>query len=131
MIVLSFVQSCLQNTSDLKNTMSPLIHPPIDFHRIPVVDKYYKVHETLCEFDIFEMYCWIEDKFIDKYDDIQLCESNSPHYISPHTHITPKFFRKCHECFLPSQRAIIAPTREILFTITPQAIDQMATHFSH
>lgn len=27
-------------------------------------------------------------------------------------------------CYLPSQRAIIAPTGEILFTITPQAIEQ-------
>ena len=62
-----------------------------------------------------------------------------PHYIFPHTHSTPELIRKCHACYLPSQRAIISPTGEILFTITPQDIDQImqaltienATPFSH
>ena len=71
------------------------------------------------------MYFWLEEKYIDKSDDIQLWESNLPHYIFPRTHNTPEFIRKCHACYLPSQRAIIAPTGEILFAITPQAIDQM------
>ena len=119
--------------------MGPLIHPPIDFHHIPLADRDYKIHESLREFDLFEMYYWLEDKFINKSDHIQLWESNFPHNIFPCTPNTPEFVRKCHACYLPSQRAIITPTGEILFTITPQAIDQMmqaptaenATPFSH
>ena len=93
--------------------VSPLIHPPIDFHHIPLADRDYKIHETLCEFDLFEMYCWMKDKYIDKSNDIQLWESNFPHYTFPHTHNTPEFVRKCHACYFPSQRAIISPTGEI------------------
>ena len=52
--------------------VSPLIHPPIDFHHIPLANKDYKIHEILCELDLFEMYCWLEDKFIDNFDDIGL-----------------------------------------------------------
>lgn len=73
----------------LEEPVSPLIHPPIDFHHIPLADKDYKIHETLYEFDLFEMYCWLEDKYIDKFDDIQLWVSNFPHYNFPHTHTTP------------------------------------------
>lgn len=71
------------------------------------------------------MYCWLEEKFIDKSDDIQLWESNLSYYIFPCSHKTPEFIRKCHASYLPSQRAIVAPTGEIVLTITPQAIDQM------
>lgn len=71
------------------------------------------------------MYYWLEDKYIDKHNDIQLWESKLAHYISPHTHNTPRFVRKCHAHYLPRQRSIIPTTREILSTITPQAIDQM------
>ena len=50
--------------------VSLLLHPPIDFHHIPLVDIYHKIHETLCELELFELYCWLEDKLSDKYDDI-------------------------------------------------------------
>ena len=48
-----------------------------------------------------------------------------PHYIFPHTYNAPAFIQKCQACNIPSQRAIIAPTGEILFTVTTQSIDQM------
>lgn len=105
--------------------VNPLIYPPIDFHHISLADRDHKIHETLYECDLFEMYCWLKDKCIDKYDDIQLWESNLPDYIFPRTNNIPEFVRKCQACYLPSQRAIIAPTGEVLLTITPQAIDQM------
>lgn len=62
----------------LEEPVSLLIHPPIDFHHIPVVDRDYKIHEILDEFDIFEMYFWLEDKYIDNSNDIQLQESIFP-----------------------------------------------------
>lgn len=105
--------------------VNPLIHPPIDLHHILIADRDCKIHETLCELDLFEMYCWLEDKYIDKSNDIQLWESNLPHYIFPRTHNTPNFIRKCHAPYLRSQRTIVTLTGEILFTITPQAIDHM------
>ena len=57
---------------ELEEHVNPLIYPPIDFHHIPLANRDYTIHETLYEFDLFEMYCWLEEKFIDKFDDIQL-----------------------------------------------------------
>lgn len=119
--------------------VSPLIHPSIDFHNIPLVDRDYKIHETLCEFELFEIYCWLEEKFLDKYNDIGIWESSFPNYIFPCIHSAPEFVRKCHDCYVPNQRVVISPTGEILFTIIAQSIDQMmqapikenATPFSH
>jgi len=105
--------------------VNPLIYPPIDLHHIPMADRDYKIHETLYELDLFKMYFWLEDKYIDKSDDIKLWEPNLPHYIFSCTHNTHDFIRKCHASYIPSQRAIVNPNGHILFTITPQAIDQM------
>jgi len=54
--------------------VNPLLCHPIDLHHIPFADRDYKIHETLWEFDLFKMYCWLKDKYIDKSDDIQLWE---------------------------------------------------------
>ena len=65
--------------------VSLLLHPPIDFHHIPLADKDHKIHETLCELELFELYCWLEDKFLDKSSDIGLWDSNLPPlYFSTH-----------------------------------------------
>ena len=71
------------------------------------------------------MYCWLEEKWIDKYDDIHLWESNLPHYIFPPTHSSPDFIRKCHASYFPSQRTIINSNGQVIFTITPQTIEKM------
>jgi len=49
-----------------KELVNPLIYPPIDFHHIPLADRDHKIHEAVCKFDLFEMYCWLEEKYIDK-----------------------------------------------------------------
>lgn len=85
----------------------------------------YKIIDTQCEFEIFKLYSCLEDKYVDKIDDIGLCESNLLHYIFPQTFHAPEFTKRCQTCYFPNQRAIIAPTGEILFTITAQSIDQM------
>lgn len=118
--------------------VNPLLHPLVDLDHIPLVGRDYKIHEILCELELFEMYYLLEDKFIDKYDDIGLWEYNFPDYIFPHNHNAPEFIRKCQECYVPNQVAIISPTREILITIAAQSINQMmqvhitdnSTHFS-
>ena len=51
---------------------NPLIHPPIDLDHVPLVDRDYKINEIMCEFELFEIYCWLEDNYLDKTDDIRL-----------------------------------------------------------
>ena len=62
---------------------------------------------------------------MDKKNEIGLWESNLPHYIFPQTFHSPEFSRKFQTCYIPNQRAIIAPSGEILFTITAKTIYQM------
>jgi len=133
-----FLYFCNHASKDKRQEelVSSLIHPPIDFPHIFLADRDYKIHETLYEFDLFEMYCGIEDKFLNKSDDMK---SNFPHYIFPHTNNTHEFIKKCHGCYIPILRVFLGPTGETIFTITPQYIDQMmqavatenATPFSH
>ncbi|MCY6524815.1 hypothetical protein, partial [Actinobacillus pleuropneumoniae] len=35
--------------------VNPLIYPLVDLHHNPMADRDYKIHETLCELDLFEM----------------------------------------------------------------------------
>lgn len=63
--------------------------------------------------------------FVEKNDKIGLWESNLNHYIFPQTFHSPEFARKCKACYIPNQRAIIAPSGEIIFTITIKTIELM------
>lgn len=49
-----------------------MAHPPLDLDHILFADRDFKIHETLSEFDLFDIYCWWEDKFTDEVDDIGL-----------------------------------------------------------
>lgn len=53
-----------------KESINPMVHPSVPLDYIPPVGRDCEIFETQCEFDIFEFYCWLEDKFIDKIDEI-------------------------------------------------------------
>jgi hypothetical protein len=67
----------------------------------------------------------MEDNFLDQSDEIGLWESNLPLYMFPQTYLFPKFILKYQASYLPSQRAIASRNGEIMFTITPETINQM------
>ena len=113
------------NNKGNKQLVSMLLHPPVDFHHIPLADKDHKIHETLSDIKLFELYCWLEDKYLDQSDDIGVWDSNLPHFIFPHTHSTPDFVRICQAWYMPKKRATIAPTGAILVTINAQTIEKM------
>jgi len=51
---------------------NPMMHPPMDLDYLPLADKDFKIHETLSKFDLFNIYYWWEDKFMEEMDDIGL-----------------------------------------------------------
>ena len=81
------------------------------------------IHETNYEIELFELYCWLEDKYVNQIDEIQLWKSNLPYYIFPLTFSALDFVRKCQASYLPNQRAIVNPQGQIMFTIIPKSID--------
>jgi hypothetical protein len=104
---------------------NPFPSPPVDLDQIPLDDKDYLISETRCEFDFVELHSWFRDTFLDQSDEIGLWESNLPLYLFPQIHHFPEFALKCQAHYLPEQRTIVSSSGEILFTITPEAIDQM------
>jgi hypothetical protein len=74
---------------------NPFLPPPVDLERVPLTDKAYKITETKCEFNFFELNFWIKDIFLDQSDEIGLWESNFPLYMFPRTLHFPEFSLKC------------------------------------
>ena len=51
---------------------NPMVPPTIDLDHVPLEDEDYKVAETKCEFDLFELHCWLKDNYLDQSDEIGL-----------------------------------------------------------
>lgn len=67
-----------------EDIVNPLIYPPVDIHHVHMADRDYKIHKTLCELDLFEMYCWLKDKYIEKSDDPTVGVKPTPLHLSSH-----------------------------------------------
>lgn len=80
---------------------NPMVHPPLYLDHLPLADRDSKIHETLSEFDLFNVYFWWEDKFMEEIDEIGLRDTNLPFYIFPKTQSCPKMIKKCHSCYNP------------------------------
>jgi hypothetical protein len=111
-----------KSTDMSKNFMLP---PLVDMDHIPLADKDYKIRDPRCEFDFFELHSWLKDIFLDKSDEIGLCESNLPLYMFPHTHHFPKFTLIFQALYFLGQRAIVSSSGKTPFTITSEVIEQM------
>ena len=44
---------------------NPMIPPPIDLDHIPLADRDYKVTESKCTFDFFELHFWLKENFLE------------------------------------------------------------------
>lgn len=42
-----------------------MVHPLVDLDQIPLANRDFKIHETISKFDLFDIYYWWEDKFVD------------------------------------------------------------------
>lgn len=55
-----------------------LIRPQVDFHHTPLVDRDCKIIESSSQFNLYEIYCWMEDQRVDQTDEIRLWDSHLP-----------------------------------------------------
>jgi len=51
---------------------NPLIHPQVDFHHTPLVNRDCKSIKSSSQFDLYEIYYWMEDQLIDQTNEIGL-----------------------------------------------------------
>jgi hypothetical protein len=101
------------------------LSPPVDLDRIPLADKDHLITYTKCNFDFVDLQSWLKEFFLDQSDQIGLWDSNLPLYLFAQIHHFPEFSLKCQAHYIPEKRAIVSSSREVLFLITPETIDQM------
>jgi len=103
----------------------PLQTPHLDIDSLPLVDKYFQIKDISNSSHLLKLHCWSKDKFLNQNDDIHLWESNFPKYLFPQVYLFPKIIHFYQASYIPSERAIISPNQQILFTITTESINQM------
>lgn len=103
----------------------PISSLHLDIDHLALVDKCFQIKDTTTLGHLLRIHCWSKDRFLNHAYDINLWESNSPKYKFPEVHPYPDIVNFCHACYIPSQRAILAPNHELLFGITAKSINQM------
>jgi hypothetical protein len=99
--------------------------PLVNLDKIPLVEKDRLIADTKCNFNFSDLQSWLREVFLDQSDEIGLWESNLPLYLFPQIHHFPEFALKCQAHYIPEQRVFVSSSGDILFLITPEAIDQM------
>ena len=99
-------------------TVNPLQPPLLDVDHTPLVDKDFKIIDTVTNNNLLELHCWSHENFADQADDLNLWNSNLPKYIVPQTHQSLEVIRLCQFSYFPDERAIVTSDQEILITIT-------------
>lgn len=62
---------------------SPILPPMPNLHKFPLVDTQFKIIETQCEFDPYELHNWAFQKFKDASDDFISGSPCYPNSFSP------------------------------------------------
>jgi len=79
-----------------------MLPPPVDLDHIPLLDLHYKLSETNCEFNLFEIHNWLKQKFLDQSDEINPWEPTLPQFMFPQTHFFPLLVSSCQLSYVPS-----------------------------
>ena len=93
--------------------------------QIPLADIDYKIADPIVEFNLLDIHNQCFEKYLDDHEDVHIWESNLPKYVVPLTHPFQEIIRLCHQYYIPEQRAIVNASKEVLFTITAESINQM------
>jgi len=81
----------------IKNTMIPIV-PNLD--ELHLVDVYFKITKTKCEFNLLELQNWEFQKYEDVRDEFRNWKSMLPQFIFPQTYHFPEFVSWCENKFL-------------------------------
>lgn len=68
---------------------NPPTSTPVNLDHVPLVDSYYKIADTECEFEFHELHLWLEQKYLEQQDEIKLWESLLPLFSFHQTHDFP------------------------------------------
>lgn len=103
----------------------PLQTPQLDIDHLALADRDFQIKDIASPTYLLKLHCWSKGKNLNQNDDIHLWESNLPTYLFLEVHPFPQIIHFCQACYIPSQRAIVTPDQQVLFTITAESINQM------
>lgn len=99
--------------------------PHLDIDHLALEDRYFQIKDTVTQENLLRIHCWANDRFLNHVDNINLWESSFPKYTFPKVHPFLDIVHFYHACNIPSQRVIIAPNQDFLFSITVESINHM------
>jgi len=112
--------------------VTPMNAPHKDLDYLPLADKDFQIKDLSGNENYLKIFCQARDNYLNGSDILGLWESNLPMYFLPAVHVFPYIIHHCYANYNPTQRAVLSPSQEVLFSITAQSINQMLQfHSSH
>ena len=103
----------------------PLNTPHTNQHHLPLADRDFQIQDPIGIQNHLQTFCLVRNSHLDNFDIYGIWESNIPRYYLPSVNIFPNIVR--HYCvkYDPVSKAVISPSKVVLFYITPESINEM------
>lgn len=108
--------------------IAPLNAPHKDLEWLPLADRDFQIQDLIGYKNHLQAFCEIRNSHLSKTDFYGIWESNLPKYYLPLVNVFPDVIHLCCANYEPIKRAVMTPSRTVLFYITPESINEML-HF--
>ena len=103
----------------------PITTSHLDLDHLPLPEKDFQIKDTIVRESPIKVYYRYRDQYLNQANQIGLWESILPKYQFLEVHIFPEIVHYCHTNYNPSQREVMYPSLDELFTITTKSINAM------
>jgi len=105
--------------------IAPLNAPHKELEWQPLANRDFQINYMEGYKPHHQAFSEIRNSYKNKADLFGIWESNMPIYYLPLVNVFPDLIHQCCANYEPSQRAIMNPSGNVLFYITPQSINEM------
>jgi len=108
--------------------ITPLNAPHNDLNWLPLADKDFQIKELFGDQNYLQSFFQVKDSHLNNSDILGIWESNLPIYFLPYVYVFPEIIHQCCAKYVPIHRAVMSPTKTMIFYITAKSINEML-HF--
>lgn len=105
--------------------IAPLNAPHKELEWLPLANRDFQINDMEGDKLHLQAFCEIRNSYRNKTDIFGIWESNMPIYYLSSVNVFPDLIHQCCANYEPSQRAMMDSSRNVLFHITPQCINEM------
>jgi len=105
--------------------IAPLNAPHKELEWQPLADRDFRIDDMQGYKPHLHAFCEIMNSHKNKTDLFGILESNMPIYYLALVNVFPDLIHQCCANYGPSKRAVMGPSGNVLFYITPQSINEM------